>query len=306
MCGWGSSPLTRGKRAGALTPGGETGLIPAHAGKTEGGASDVHGPRAHPRSRGENDVRFHVNAIDTGSSPLTRGKHRAGLGLLDSAGLIPAHAGKTSGRGPPRPRVPAHPRSRGENNVVVRVAHNAQGSSPLTRGKPCGRASHLGKAGLIPAHAGKTVGSFAVTPDERAHPRSRGENIKQARNIPGFHGSSPLTRGKLGSPSLSCRGLGLIPAHAGKTGLAGWQPRGARAHPRSRGENQRDVDFHCPVLRLIPAHAGKTWEVWGRPRTPGAHPRSRGENGVPARAGRQQAWLIPAHAGKTRSAPGSA
>jgi len=38
---------------------------------------------------------FHVNAIDTGSSPLTRGKREGIKSSISSGGLIPAHAGKT-------------------------------------------------------------------------------------------------------------------------------------------------------------------------------------------------------------------
>ena len=51
-------------------------------------------------------------------------------------------------------------------------------------------------------------------------------------------GSSPLTRGKHALSIRVRRALGLIPAHAGKTGqrlawcLVWW------AHPRSRGENR--------------------------------------------------------------------
>ena len=51
---WGSSPLTRGKRAKITSSPTYKGLIPAHAGKT--GRCHRRGSRrtAHPRSRGEN------------------------------------------------------------------------------------------------------------------------------------------------------------------------------------------------------------------------------------------------------------
>ena len=85
-----------------------------------------------------------------------------------------------------------------------------------------------------------------------------------------------------GATSLS---PGLIPAHAGKTGI-GWGPgRAGRAHPRSRGENSANCGLgggdegSSPLTRgkldrvgaqvyndgLIPAHAGKT-------RRPSLHP----------------------------------
>ena len=91
-------------------------------------------------------------------------------------------------------------------------------------------------------------------------------------------GSSPLTRGKLIYPAKRSAGLGLIPAHAGKTVAVVRFLPALEAHPRSRGENLRMCrGGTCPLgsspltrgkqvagllnhdlLRLIPAHAGKT------------------------------------------------
>ena len=152
-------------------------------------------------------------------------------------------------------------------------------------------------------------------------------------------GSSPLTRGKPGLLLHSRRGCGLIPAHAGKTQIVRAAVQGARAHPRSRGENPDNdpagmcSDGSSPLTRgklpdvggphtggrLIPAHAGKTCSTRQNWRTLWAHPRSRGENvGVeagyegepgssPLTRGKPRridgavhaARLIPAHAGKT-------
>ena len=52
----------------------------------------------------------------------------------------------------------------------------AQGSSPLTRGKPPAWEARHTACGLIPAHAGKTSTMRPVIEVPRAHPRSRGEN----------------------------------------------------------------------------------------------------------------------------------
>ena len=71
----GSSPLTRGKHDLRRRDQDRTGLIPAHAGKTRLRACGNGGPRAHPRSRGENVALSGVIAKAEGSSPLTRGKH---------------------------------------------------------------------------------------------------------------------------------------------------------------------------------------------------------------------------------------
>ena len=215
------------------------------------------------------------------------------------------------------------------------------GSSPLTRGKhPTRRRLPLGK-GLIPAHAGKTLGQHHTYRLERAHPRSRGENCTPGTSVPITQGSSPLTRGKPDRSSEGVKPQRLIPAHAGKTVLGCAGVRCARAHPRSRGENLVDKPNvvaglgSSPLTRgklsgelvnaraagLIPAHAGKTnWNLRSS-RASRAHPRSRGENSVreaPARfaagsspltrgkhdrvrPGEGRAGLIPAHAGKTQT-----
>ena len=152
-------------------------------------------------------------------------------------------------------------------------------------------------------------------------------------------GSSPLTRGKRPSCADDRLDLGLIPAHAGKTGCPRRRSWRGRAHPRSRGENISGLFIDAaakgssPLTRgkrirarggvtihgLIPAHAGKTPSRSPRLSLAGAHPRSRGENSVPRRTttrtrgsspltrGKPVAGdrcepgngLIPAHAGKT-------
>ena len=72
-------------------------------------------------------------------------------------------------------------------------------------------------AGLIPAHAGKTLCCSGGELVAGAHPRSRGENMSPSESDSTATGSSPLTRGKLGRFLLLRLSRGLIPAHAGKT-----------------------------------------------------------------------------------------
>ena len=214
----GSSPLTRGKQTSLR--GDKTGLrlIPAHAGKTRRPRSSRAGGPAHPRSRGENTSPTSPEPPTDGSSPLTRGKRRRIGRPLFWRRLIPAHAGKTSAKIPTddvgmgsspltrgkrwyvfvdRFAVMAHPRSRGENPRRPRGATVRAGSSPLTRGKPSSCTLRPRTTRLIPAHAGKTAQIKPGKDLQRAHPRSRGENV------PGPPGLVPTQR--------------LIPAHAGKT-----------------------------------------------------------------------------------------
>ena len=233
-------------------------LIPAHAGKTVTPVVTAEFRGAHPRSRGENSLKLECDAPLSGSSPLTRGKHRRSLG---------------------RSRTPvAHPRSRGENGRPVHEAHGRPGSSPLTRGKRFRVHGRRRGHRLIPAHAGKTLSRANSSSSLRAHPRSRGENMVSDGKVSLEDGSSPLTRGKRPRKRPGKRPSGLIPAHAGKTASAVTPPTLTGAHPRSRGENKAQQELHdaefgsSPLTRgklmllqqvsrrwgLIPAHAGKT------------------------------------------------
>ena len=178
-----------------------------------------------------------------------------------------------------------------------------------------------------------------------AHPRSRGENCFFFRVVDDDSGSSPLTRGKRGRWFVRLRGLGLIPAHAGKTAASDRSYTPLGAHPRSRGENLKPLPpaperaGSSPLTRgklndrfsggnkpgLIPAHAGKTMSMSESTVSSRAHPRSRGENAVmraysiytrgssPLTRGKPErrevdragGRLIPAHAGKTTIRKGS-
>ena len=192
-----------------------------------------------------------------GSSPLTRGKRDRALEVLGTWRLIPAHAGKTRIRRPTSSLRSAHPRSRGENTAFFRWAHGAGGSSPLTRGKLGELVHFLRGHRLIPAHAGKTVVEPVWTNVSTAHPRSRGENAREMTGLTQVQGSSPLTRGKLGEGRGGPGCQRLIPAHAGKTRAWSWCRWSPAAHPRSRGENYRDVHAFVDQFGSSPLTRGK-------------------------------------------------
>ena len=233
----GSSPLTRGKRSVCKDERAMTGLIPAHAGKTVGQCTRRTGVPAHPRSRGENAPTGRPRPSGPGSSPLTRGKRARRAWSFCPLGLIPAHAGKTRGQESRHEGSPAHPRSRGENQAAKPLGRKDLGSSTLTRGKLPEAHRLLGGKRLIPAHAGKTRATRRTRYRMRAHPRSRGENPSAAAAPASTCGSSPLTRGKRQRWNGPRGGIGLIPAHAGKTSSSIRRGPTLRAHPRSRGEN---------------------------------------------------------------------
>ena len=280
-------------------------------------------PWAHPRSRGENVAARGDPAFAGGSSPLTRGKLDTVIRETNREGLIPAHAGKTDAARRAQHPSTAHPRSRGENQRGDVLALPAVGSSPLTRGKRTGNREQGRTPRLIPAHAGKTRSLRLPCLDDRAHPRSRGENIITDANPLSRHGSSPLTRGKRGCVGWRARRARLIPAHAGKTqpfDASSYQPR---AHPRSRGENRstrgtsRNDTGSSPLTRgkqpasaylvfmvgLIPAHAGKTRRNPGARANRRAHPRSRGENAAGIEATIRDEGSSPLTRGKLSSSP---
>ena len=192
----GSSPLTRGKLDARPRGRNHRRLIPAHAGKTEDRGFTGHATWAHPRSRGENLHAPSLGFSSSGSSPLTRGKRRASDCPVVISGLIPAHAGKTQYPAKRREGGQAHPRSRGENGLSLGARGLGGGSSPLTRGKHVPEAWAAKENGLIPAHAGKTIGVKPSISSEAAHPRSRGENRGSVFSVISVFGSSPLTRGK--------------------------------------------------------------------------------------------------------------
>ena len=294
----GSSPLTRGKREYITARARDWGLIPAHAGKTSSEPLSLASRPAHPHSRRENRPMTIVRPIHTDSSPLTRGKRIRLASTRSHFRLIPAHAGKTLEKTLAREPSGAHPRSRGENISSRSAIWFLRGSSPLTQGKRWRRRWRVSRRGLIPAHAGKTSPVEAQSGSCAAHPRSRGENQVVPKMVPGFPGSSPLTRGKPTDILAGTLGNRLIPAHAGKTSSRCSRKDCMPAHPRSRGENHMHTAptsafagsspltrgkltrrrRDARTIRLIPAHAGKTYRfdpsACGHP----AHPRSRGEN----------------------------
>ena len=151
----------------------------------------------------------------------------------------------------------AHPRSRGENTCAKSRTHSPRGSSPLTRGKLEIVSAMSDVTGLIPAHAGKTHFPICADTQIKAHPRSRGENMRFLVVRGWRSGSSPLTRGKRNSKVMERPLTGLIPAHAGKTGFSSLVGGTIWAHPRSRGENRRPSERGFPDGGSSPLTRGK-------------------------------------------------
>ena len=191
------------------------------------------------------------------------------------------------------------------------------------RGKLLVDDARLLRAGITPAHAGKTIPHIRGARHEGDHPRACGENNifpLQRTRIPG---SPPRMRGKhlIGSHKVYL--FGITPAHAGKTLRRTEACSGAWDHPRACGENRpvirlkppqtgspprmrgklvAGVDFGC-ATGITPAHAGKTRNRPLRGQGFRDHPRACGENhpGQPERG--KQAGSPPRMRGKLFFAP---
>ncbi len=253
----GSSPRMRGKHSQRGIERTDNRLIPAHAGKTRGEAGRSGKAPAHPRACGENRHRTKTVTPMLGSSPRMRGKHRAITEHTHKAGLIPAHAGKTTLFAPVKGSEEAHPRACGENSSASSVWLGQWGSSPRMRGKLTRTSWRRISSGLIPAHAGKTGERRHMRFVGRAHPRACGENIAPALDDITVAGSSPRMRGKRHRVAFTPYASRLIPAHAGKTTRQLWEHSQVRAHPRACGENQAVFENYVMPAGSSPRMRGK-------------------------------------------------
>ena len=212
----GSSPLTRGalrtaagaERLNGLIPAyaGSTddfpvdlpvggGLIPAYAGSTSASSILIRHAGAHPRLRGEHLFVIQRCNVHWGSSPLTRGAQQSYFGCGRVIRLIPAYAGSTAATRLKQWVRGAHPRLRGEHNLVGLTLNLERGSSPLTRGARSLPPHRSRVRGLIPAYAGSTTRAGNGLTKMWAHPRLRGEHSPARLPDSCAGGSSPLTRG---------------------------------------------------------------------------------------------------------------
>ena len=170
-----SSPHTRGARFLFSNRSKSGWIIPAYAGSTRGRRRRGGSTRDHPRIRGEHSPRRSRRRTPRGSSPHTRGAHRASNRPPRCRRIIPAYAGSTAPTGH-APRA-------------------AWGSSPHTRGAPSSPTRPRSKTGIIPAYAGSTSKPPAASSWRPDHPRIRGEHTRKTLTRADPAGSSPHTRG---------------------------------------------------------------------------------------------------------------
>ena len=170
-------------------------LIPACAGNTI--ALLLLGSRcsAYPRMRGEQNGIAAAVGYDYGLSPHARGTLRRAptWGLFDR--LIPACAGNTVSHRASFRCPAAYPRMRGEHSLCSLLRWASIGLSPHARGTLCSPKSFLFDDRLIPACAGNTGSSPAVSTCTPAYPRMRGEHAMKSLIRAAHDGLSPHARG---------------------------------------------------------------------------------------------------------------
>ena len=172
----GSPPRMRGKQKSIKTSASNSGITPAHAGKTQSRAYAPSRAQDHPRACGENGLTAEEALLNPGSPPRMRGKplirdHDTGL-----HGITPAHAGKTDYTENRRSDYRDHPRACGENMKNGLNWPNGTGSPPRMRGKRIVQLNTDGIMGITPAHAGKTQRFAPFLLLIWDHPRACGEN----------------------------------------------------------------------------------------------------------------------------------
>ena len=95
------------------------------------------------------------NYLTTGSPPHTRGKELRDRIRRGTAGITPAHAGKSLQKVTRHICNKDHPRTRGEKEFSEYTKYDIEGSPPHTRGKVTAVFVFSVFARITPAHAGK-------------------------------------------------------------------------------------------------------------------------------------------------------
>ena len=169
-------------------------ITPARAGRTHEYDFTYINNEDHPRSRGKDSQSPMILFLILGSPPLAR----EGRGLIafkrDQAGITPARAGRTNGRGIAVDNLQDHPRSRGKDNWSNLSFSIYKGSPPLAREGQNNLKILHNVTGITPARAGRTKYLYHKLYPTEDHPRSRGKDKEGSRAKAAWRGSPPLAR----------------------------------------------------------------------------------------------------------------
>ena len=252
----GPSPRGRGNPVGGHDGDGDSGSIPAWAGKPSGAVSSPSARWVHPRVGGETGNPG--DTLDAMKGPSPRGRGNPLRRLLETRGMrsIPAWAGKPlqclkigqEGR--------VHPRVGGETVGSDPDSGSGNGPSPRGRGNRQCRVAHDRLLRSIPAWAGKPAVVTSTSRTVGVHPRVGGETNNTSITQVVQQGPSPRGRGNHPEGPFIRPTTRSIPAWAGKPPKHSCGRIGNRVHPRVGGETLGE--------RLVPQL------------TPGPSPRGRG------------------------------
>ena len=153
------------------------------------------------------------------------------------------------------------------------TARDSFSQTPHVRGKDDEGRLKLRHVGITPACAGKRPAPPAQLPLLKDHPRVCGEKDERIAQSDELAGSPPRMRGKGNLKIALVLGVGITPAHAGKSGrYARGIPAGLGSPPHMRGK-AGDDRAETPRAGITPACAGKSHVVdsirpafWDHPR----------------------------------------
>ena len=253
----GSPPRMRGKGNPANASIRLSRITPAHAGKRDTKGEGFTTDKDHPRACGEKAGCPKPPEKRKGSPPRMRGKATVFKSKTYGLGITPAHAGKSF--------------------FVPHGALSKSGSPPRMRGKDDDSRGTVCQLGITPAHAGKRLwcAKWCVLCGD--HPRACGEKMVSMSWTSYNEGSPPRMRGK-GGVSCPCgQGVGITPAHAGKSARCASGDVPLRDHPRACGEKMASSSYMPPSAGITPAHAGKRLAAAADTAAASDHPRACGE-----------------------------
>ena len=181
----------RGKVLGCFCPCLLFRITPAHAGKRVYRPEFCLGDRDHPRTCGEKTMSTIALFARRGSPPHMRGKEQQRQGFYLLCRITPAHAGKSLFANSALPETQDHPRTCGEKYPYYNKNGELAGSPPHMRGKANEVCHGITKAGITPAHAGKSLLQAGGRRHRQDHPRTCGEKTKKLRIIWDFSCANP-------------------------------------------------------------------------------------------------------------------
>ena len=262
--GSGSPPPMRGKDSYSATLAAGTRITPAHAGKSSASMSSASAQGDHPRPCGEKFIVTSHYQPRSGSPPPMRGKVILLFQSPLSCRITPAHAGKSLSKRRSCIKRKDHPRPCGEKQADYEKLDADEGSPPPMRGKGRRGVCELSNAWITPAHAGKSPESRPPCVCLWDHPRPCGEKIAILLLSNPNSGSPPPMRGKVLMPLNGSSGMGITPAHAGKSPITRQNLWVCKDHPRPCGEKRKHRERQPREQGSPPPMRGKGRDRPGR------------------------------------------